>query len=701
MENTNDVKSIYQLRENFSVVGLTGKIGSGCTKFSELITSTEQSKPKYLRKPSEIRIFEKKENLNDIYYEKRLDLDEELDNNVIFKRKYKICYDFFKKNHKTYETISYIDVILFYVVCYSVNEKDVRDSSKLFILLTALLKENFKDFNEDKEGSIISKSMLTEYFNDEKTELNNLISEIKKYFDEKSDSIDNILKEIRSGSDLNKLNDWYFGECFQQFSKKFYKYISCNDYYYASTFVNRLGNKIRGNGNPFIDNKELKNHLSTENVFNLAHLINRLIKAYKLTNKDKSKGCHICIDSLRNSLEIMFFKERYSAFYMIAIHNEDRHYDRIKKRIENLVNNNNSSCDAELIAKKVISLDKIEYKNSDFKKGIFYQPDVEECIQKSDIHINNPGIEFEEEGNPRRDTCFYSLREQWLKVHSLILHPGIITPSSEERGMLIAYNAKLNSGCISRQVGAAVLDRYGSLKSIGWNEVPNGSIPCLYRNVSELIRSDGYINEDKTYSNFEFNDDAKKYDNKDISYSYDKNFSKNMKGLFGVAKIDVVTKLGLNYPFCFKSFHNSFEGKDNQIHTRTLHAEENAMLQVAKFGGQSIKGGTLFTTASPCELCSKKAYQMGFKNIIYIDPYPGISKEHVLANGYGDRNFKLFSGIIGRSFNKLYESFMPYKDELAILSPDEYKSYDKVKRIKELCKDLNASEKEDIIASLK
>lgn len=34
---------------------------------------------------------------------------------------------------------------------------------------------------------------------------------------------------------------------------------------------------------------------------------------------------------------------------------------------------------------------------------------------------------------------FYSMTEQWMKFASLILHPGLITPSSEERCMVVAY----------------------------------------------------------------------------------------------------------------------------------------------------------------------------------------------------------------------------------------------------------------------
>lgn len=95
------------------------------------------------------------------------------------------------------------------------------------------------------------------------------------------------------------------------------------------------------------------------------------------------------------------------------------------------------------------------------------------------------------------------------------------------------------------------------------------------------------------------------------------------------------------------------------------------MLQISKYGGQGLKGGNLFTTASPCELCSKKAFQLGITNIYFIDPYPGISTKHILKNGVKEEKnpaLIMFQGGVGRAFHKLYEPFMAYKDQLSILT---------------------------------
>lgn len=125
---------------------------------------------------------------------------------------------------------------------------------------------------------------------------------------------------------------------------------------------------------------------------------------------------------------------------------------------------------------------------------------------------------------------------------------------------------------------------------------------------------------------------------------------------------------GRNLPFCFKDIQNEVDGEKNQVHTRSLHAEENAFLQLAKFGGQPIKGGLLFTTASPCELCAKKAYQLGISKVFYIDPYPGIANDHIINCGSLVPKMNLFSGAIGQAYHRLYQPIMPFKNELKLLT---------------------------------
>lgn len=658
-----NIDEIYSLRNNFSIVGLTGRTGSGCTRFSKIISSSiEYDKNLMIRRPEDIKLIDPKEDDNPL-----------TDNNTLFKKKYTICYDFFKKNNKTYKTISYLSVLIFYSLHYAIRKGIITNKESFIESLYEIIKYNFKksetEFDNDYIDIEISREEIAILTSDSDYKI--LLKLFKK--------IDSDLNTIKDEQLLDLFNCFY-GIQFSKLTTKLFASVGQKDYYLGSFLVHGLGNKIRATGDPFRKTRNLDDKIDPKHIYSVVRVINKLIKAWK--SHSSSSSCHICIDSLRNSLEIMFLKERYSAFYMIAIHNEGRCEERIRDRIMKLHDNGDKTNpnEIDLTIKKVVNLDKIENDGSSIKGGRFFAPDVENCIQKSEIHINNPGEDVDRFDKNTHRSTFFTMTEQWIKINALILHPGIITPSQEERCMQIAYNSKFNSGCISRQVGAIITDKNHSIKSVGWNDVPQGSIPCILRTLKDVIHPADINALDQSYSPFETDTSGKAY--KDGG-----NFHENTKKHFAkcVAETDL---LNLNHSFCFKTLHNKYELKDNQVHTRSLHAEENAMLQVSKFGGQPLTGGTLYTTASPCELCAKKAYQMGLK-IVYIDPYPGISMEHILVNGYKQPSIKMFTGVIGRSYNKLFEPLLSFKDELNLITGSkEDKKIANKNKIKNLIKEV-------------
>jgi dCMP deaminase len=68
---------------------------------------------------------------------------------------------------------------------------------------------------------------------------------------------------------------------------------------------------------------------------------------------------------------------------------------------------------------------------------------------------------------------------------------------------------------------------------------------------------------------------------------------------------------------------------------RTLHGEENTILQAAAVGGISTEGATLYTTFSPCYQCVKKIIAAGIKKVIVGAVYANSlsTKETLEAGG--------------------------------------------------------------------
>ncbi|MBP0943653.1 hypothetical protein V2K16_26595 [Pseudomonas alliivorans] len=404
----------------------------------------------------------------------------------------------------------------------------------------------------------------------------------------------------------------------------------------------QTGDNIRSSGSA------CNSSFDPECIFNFPRHINYIIKIAHAHARQNNTQCRIVIDAIRNPYEAFYLKRRYANFYLVSINTENAQRLLSLREFRNL-------SDAEIVA-----LDKKEYPSKLSAERRFIAQNIQECIENSDIHIHNSKVS---------EFTHNDLVSQLAWYVALMIHPGLVMPTSLENCMQIAYSAKHSSGCISRQVGAVVTDESYGIKAVGWNSTPQGQTPCLLRNAEDILK--GVNSED--YSYYELND--KKFHNA-LSHKY-KDLIVSSKGS------------GRNLSFCFKSVQNEIEGEKNQVHTRSLHAEENAFLQISKHGGQKLSGGILFTTASPCELCAKKAYQLGVKKIVYIDPYPGIATDHILSVGVGRPELELFRGAVGRAFYQLYQPVMPYKDELELVF-DIPKYSDPAKKSRDLLERENA-----------
>lgn len=629
---------LYSLREDFSIIGLTGRTGSGCSDVAKILNSEFKSL-EGLVKPGKVPL-------------------------SIQERKYEIVYNFNKINWKQYKIIEYKNVLLLLLI-HSLNKVHLKD------LLYTYFKKSERDIVDNNKIENLYESLYKVF-----KEYDNEVKELKSF---------QVLGKIKLKKNLLRLGNFYWNGRFQEFAKKVDKELKINGIIERIYLLHQIASNFREYGNALSD----RNNKKFDNIYHIANVINRLIKATKVIGKGK---CHIVIDSLRNSSEINFFKERYSGFYLAAVKSDERKYRLLKEYV-----------DKDLV-EKLLELDETEYKCNDFVKGDFFAPDVQNCIQKSDFHI----ITTNNESNLKD---FISLDQQLIKLQGLIQQPGLITPSTIERCMQFAFNVKLSSGCISRQVGAVITDKEYSVKAIGWNDVPRGAVPCAVRNVKELGTPNAF-----GFSDFEKGqgliDNKANPDDKEMEKE-SKNYHQFVLENYNKSKLKESDLGGINCPYCFKTAYNKFKGEANQVHTRSLHAEENAMLQISKYGGQPLNNGILFTTASPCELCSKKAYQLGIRDIYYIDPYPGISRSHILKQGIlsetigdskpisPDPNLYMFYGAIGRGFIKLYEPFMSQKDEISILTNLKVNTPEKVKAIqlKEFVKD-KIKDNEELVKKL-
>lgn len=574
------IKTLYDPNDNFIVLGLTGRTGSGCSTVAKILG-------------------EKKENLKHSLF----NTDNPCNNG---QREEKIIYKSFSQNWTPFIIIQVSSIItLMLAEEYSKNKEKVLNFIKK--KSPSIIKNQTEEIKKCLDSILESIEKTNEKRNDLKTRLsqeetNRKTKQSKTKLNQNKNEIEDIIS--------------LYNKTLPEHNEKI-KNLLKEEY---TILFQLFGENIRKSGNPLIS-KQIQN-----NFFKLAEKINFIIKEIREYQKNIAQPTFIVIDAIRNPLEAYFFQKRYAAFYLLAITCND--HSR-KSRLRNLGLND----------QKIDEIDKKEYSPHDMdNEETYVTQDIQACLQRADLYIHN-------EDASSLVSQYTALSNQIIKFVTLIKYPGIINPTSLERCMQIAYTAKLNSGCLSRQVGAVVTDANFSVKSIGWNDVPEGQVSCNLRNRFNL--TDGY--DGTAFTEFEKNNIE--------FYEYIKT------GHNDYLKI----KDTRNISFCFKSEYNKIKKDKNQVHTRALHAEENAFLQLSKYGGIGIQNGFLFTTASPCELCAKKAYQLGIKRIYYIDPYPGISIPHILQGGENNPELLLFTGAIGRAFHKLYSPLIPYKDEINAL----------------------------------
>lgn len=666
MEKGISLDHIYNLRKKFTVLGLTGETGSGCSDVAICLTNGFGD-GKDFEDPIEVfKRFRRKSIHNEF-------------------RKHRIIYNYAKENFKPFIEIKYKHVITLFLLEFDLNN-----------LVDFVKSKNMKDAFDScglKHQELIDQANFDSIFSKE-----------FKEFSAKFNLI-NIAK-IKEHSNWLELYHFFFNSRFEEFSNSLHTSLGKNsmDHDGRLTALNyhkliqEICNNLRKTGTPY-NSASIK---SFEEIFTVVERINKLIKSHRERAKDTNGDTQIVINSLKNPLEIMFFKQRFSAFYTIAV-NKDKLMGEYKSKF--------NSADEDIIN----SVLNDEYKGGKNKE--FYKQKVSECLQLSDIHISNLSKEDSLKKNNKFFNCgkdyeiktiesksnqpvknlspYFSLNDQVLKFVTLIYHPGIVSPSPEERCMQLAYSAKHNSGCISRHVGAAITDEEFSIKGIGWNNTPAGQVPCSLRNANDLLDPNPSRGDLAAFTPYELGtDNNQSKEHKDFKKVLDENFDNKVKQNGKLLK-------GRNVCFCFKSLKNSISEGKNQVHTRSLHAEENAFLQLTKYGGTGIKNGVLFSTASPCELCSKKAYQLGIRVIYYIDPYPGISQSQILSAGSSPIEVRLFNGAIGSAYHQLYQAIMPYKDELGLILNHDIK--DMASRLQEdmKSKDVEIDELKSRIEKLK
>lgn len=200
--------------------------------------------------------------------------------------------------------------------------------------------------------------------------------------------------------------------------------------------------------------------------------------------------------------------------------------------------------------------------------------------------------------------------ERFLK---LILGTEIITPTVDESAMYAAASAATSSACLSRQVGAAVTNKEGSVLAVGWNDVPK-ALGGLYQATSSIGAA---VRDMRCYNKSGgicFNDSEK-----------------------GKLAQHIIATLGDLIPENKKQDAKKAIEGDKKIKgliefSRAIHAEMHAILNAMKVGGNELHEGSIYVTTYPCHSCARHIIAAGIMNVYYIEPY----KKSLATQLHGD-----------------------------------------------------------------
>lgn len=338
------------------------------------------------------------------------------------------------------------------------------------------------------------------------------------------------------------------------------------------------------------------------------------------------------IDCLRHPAEVQLLRGVYqSAFAVIGVVcDEDRRYLRL------------FGDGARKIKGKFKDPGQNEGQNfidRDRKAKEDHGQRVDDTFHLADFFVDNSPDE-KLGGKPNKD---WGVPEQIERFLRIMTHTRVERPTVAEMGMFAAEGAKLRSACLSRQVGAALVDQAGNLISTGTNEVPRAG-GGVYGQVETENSTIQITDERCAFRNDPGCSNTREQRKIEVEVvGALKKFFENKIGTFQIeaskfagsgekSSNPLLDFLKTASPTVFNEFleeHRS-ELLDNLHKTRlggliefsrAVHAEMDALLSAARKCISPV-GARMFVTTFPCHSCARHLVAAGVDEVQYLEPYP-------------------------------------------------------------------------------
>jgi deoxycytidylate deaminase len=244
------------------------------------------------------------------------------------------------------------------------------------------------------------------------------------------------------------------------------------------------------------------------------------------------------------------------------------------------------------------------------------------------------------------------MRKRIERFLEIVFDVGIHTPTTEETAMYKACASAANSACMSRQVGASIVSNTGELIAVGCNDVPRFA-GGLY-NEDDRMRHTSAGPEDRDRRCYNWRGG--------ICHNETRRNSIIDDIVQRIANADGMLQPGRTAVDVKNAMAGS--GVDALIEfSRSIHAEMEAILSVAREGKHSLVGATLFTTTYPCHNCARHIVAAGISDVVYIEPYQkslavALHEDAITESReeQGKVVFRQFDGVAPDNFLKLFRT---------------------------------------------
>lgn len=353
------------------------------------------------------------------------------------------------------------------------------------------------------------------------------------------------------------------------------------------------------------------------------------------------------IDSLRHPAEADLLRELYrDAFFLVGVVcDPGKREQRIRKNFFPGLPRGN----AEDITRRVK-----DFLSRDENAPEDYGQHVANTFHIADFFVDNTEDNKDLPSDYDGPKYLTAMNDPLQRFASLVMRAKIEPPTVDESAMHHAWSAQMRSSCLSRQVGAVLVNGQGNVIASGTNDVPKAG-GGLYRDKVAagegkdercFFRNSVYCSNNREQQSI-IDDLVDKFP--------ELTSERNREEVISVIR---KTRIGGLIEF-----------------SRAVHAEMDAIISAAT-NGVSTLGCRLFVSTYPCHYCARHIVAAGIDEVQFIEPYPKSKATELHSDAITTSNegweppsaggshviFRPFVGVAPRLYHRVFMKSRDYKN---------------------------------------